>query len=566
MMVRKVFGFFYKETRTLHQAAYLLGFFAVLSQVLAFLRDRLLAHIFGASTSLDIYYAAFRIPDFIFVTVASVVSISVLVPFIVEKEEKGREAVREFIDSIFVFFSILMIAATLLAYFLIPEITPRLFKGFSPAETRLVITVSRLLLISPLALGFSNLLGSLTQAYHRFAVYAVAPLLYNAGIIFGIIAFGDKYGPMGVAIGVAIGACLHALVQVPFVMKIGLLPRLRPKFNWGLVRNVAALSVPRTLTLSTGHIALLFLTALASLMAAGSISVLSFSINIQSVPLSIIGVSYSLAAFPTLTRYFAEKNIKAFVEQMATTARHIIFWSLPITALFIVLRAQIVRVLLGTGRFDWSDTRLTAAALAIFTVSSVFQSLLLLFVRAFYSVGRTKKPFYISVFSTAVLIATSYALVKVYYANPAFASFISSLLKVEDLPSTVVLMLPLGYTIGTIVNGLAHWIGFELEFGKGLKGEPGFTRSVSKTVFQSFFASLVVGSMSYVGLAIFEPLFDTGLLLGIFAQGLFAGVLGIAAGVVFLRLLGSRELDEVWKAIHAKFWKANVIATDPEIV
>src|SRR3989338_2496629 len=104
-MVRKVLRFFYKETRSIHQAAYLLGVFAILSQLLAFLRDRLLAHIFGADTSLDIYYAAFRIPDFIFVTVASIVSLSVLVPFIIEKEKQGREEVKRFIDNIFSFFS-----------------------------------------------------------------------------------------------------------------------------------------------------------------------------------------------------------------------------------------------------------------------------------------------------------------------------------------------------------------------------------------------------------------------------------------------------------------------------
>src|SRR3989344_2793455 len=103
-MVKGLLRFLHRETTGLHEAAYLLGFFAVLSQVLAFLRDRLLAHVFGASSSLDIYYAAFRIPDFLFVTVASIVSISVLIPFIIEREQKSREEVRAFIDSVFSYF------------------------------------------------------------------------------------------------------------------------------------------------------------------------------------------------------------------------------------------------------------------------------------------------------------------------------------------------------------------------------------------------------------------------------------------------------------------------------
>ncbi len=558
-MVRRIFEFFYKETSTLHKAAYLLGFFAILSQILAFLRDRLLAHVFGAGSALDIYYAAFRIPDFLFVTVASVVSISVIVPFIIEKEREGNEAMRTFVDNIFTFFSFLIIISCLITFFLIPTFSGILFKGFSGAELEKIILLSRIFLLSPIFLGFSNLFGSLTQAYNRFMVYAFAPLLYNLGIILGIIFLAPHYGVVGVAVGVIIGSMLHVAVQIPFVIKIGLFPRVRSKFDWSAIKKVVAISFPRTLTLSLNHIALIFLVSLASLMAVGSISVFSFSFNIQSIPLTIIGVSYSLAALPTLSRHFADKNLKAFIEQMTTTARHIIFWSLPLAALFIVLRAQIVRVLLGTGNFDWNDTRLTAAALAIFALSAVFQCLILLFVRAFYSAGHTKKPLLINLFSTAVIVLCTYGLVKYFYFSETFRYFIGSLLKVEDLPGTVVLMLPLGYTIGTIINGVIHWIGFEKDFG-------GFSKEVGRTLFQTFCASVVLGFVSYLGLNLFAPLFYTDSLVGIFLQGFFAGILGIIAGVATLLLLKSKELEEAAAAIHSKFWKAKVIATDPEIV
>ncbi|MDB5266449.1 MAG: hypothetical protein JWN89_264 [Parcubacteria group bacterium] len=558
-MVKAIFRFFYKETATLHKAAYLLGFFAILSQVLAFLRDRLLAHAFGASSDLDIYYAAFRIPDFLFVTVASVVSLSVIVPFIIEREKQGHEEVRMFVDNIFSFFSILMIGTCALAFFLIPHFSGVLFKGFSGEALHRVVLLSRIFLLSPIALGFSNLFGSLTQAYNRFIIYAFAPLLYNLGIIIGIIGLGPRYGIMGVAIGVVFGAILHALVQIPFVIKIGLFPRISTKLDFASIKKVATLSFPRTLTLSINHISTIFMVSMASLMTAGSISIFSFALNIQSVPLSVIGVSYSLAAFPTLSRHFADKNLTAFVEQMATTARHIIFWSLPVTALFIVLRAQIVRVLLGTGRFNWDDTRLTAAALALFALSAVFQSLMLLFIRAFYSAGHTKKPFLINLVSTTILMLCAYGFVKIFYASLGFRYFISALLKVEDLPGTVILMLPLGYSIGTIINGIVHWIGFERDFG-------GFSKEVNRTLFESIGASVILGYVSYLGLGLFEHMFNTDSLVGIFLQGFSAGMLGIAAGVLVLFLLKSRELREAWNSIHAKFWQAKVVSTDPEIV
>ena len=564
-MVRKIFGFFYKETETLNQAAILLGLFAFLSQVLAFLRDRLLAHIFGASLELDIYYAAFRVPDFIFVTVASLVSLSVLIPFIVEKEAQGRETLRQFLDNIFSFFSILIILVSGLAYLLMPTIAEVLFKGLTASALDQVIFISRILLLSPIILGLSNLFGSLTQAYNRFTIYALAPILYNAGIIIGIILLAERLGIVGVSIGVILGASLHALVQVPFVIKLGLFPRLRlgfggqARFDWSVIRQVVKISLPRTLALSTSSIALIFLVSFASLMPTGSISILSFSFNLQAVLISTIGVSYSLAAFPTLSRYFRESNFKAFLEQTATTARFILFWSLPLSALFIVLRAQIVRVVLGSGLFDWNDTRLTAAALALFVLSSTFQCLGLLFVRGFYSAGFTRTPLIISLVSTLIMLSGTWGLVKLFYLSEGFRYFISALLKVEDLPGTAVLMLPLGFSIATIFNGLFLWIMFERKF-------KGFSRGVVRTLFESLSAAIFMGATAYLGLKVLAPSLNTDSLMGIFFQGLGAGLIALVAGIVVLILLKNRELVSVWNVVRGRFWRAKIIATDSDIV
>ena len=558
-MVRKILGFFYRETNTLNQAALLLGLFAFLSQVLAFLRDRLLAHIFGAGLELDIYYAAFRIPDFIFITVASVVSLSVLIPFIIEKDAEGKDKLKEFVNGVFSFFGLLIAVVSVVAYFVMPTVVTLLFKGMTSEALEQVVLLSRLMLLSPIILGFSNLFGSLTQAYNRFTLYALAPLLYNLGIIIGIVVLGERIGISGVAVGVVLGAFLHALIQVPFVVKAGLFPKFTPRFDPALIGKIVKISFPRTITLSMSSITLLFLTSFASLMQEGSISVLTFSINLESVPLSLIGVSYSLAAFPTLSRSFRENNMKAFMEQMALTTRFIVFWSLPITALLIVLRAQVVRVILGTGMFGWEETRLTAAALALFVLSSVFQCLILLFMRGFYSAGFTKKPFFINLFSTIFLFLSAYGLVKLFYASEIFSYFVEILLKVEDISNTAVLMLPLAFTLGSIANGLALWIAFERQF-------KGFSREVMRTVFEIFGVSVIMGAATYVFLNLFEPLFNTSTLVGLFLQGLLSGGSAIVIGIIILIALGSRELRDVWAVLQGKFWKAKVIATDPEIV
>ena len=120
-------------------------------------------------------------------------------------------------------------------------------------------------------------------------------------------------------------------------------------------------------------------------------------------------------------------------------------------------------------------------------------------------------------------------------------------------------MLPLAFSLGTILNALVLWMSFEKEFGN-------FSKMVRRSLLQAFSVSVIVGFVAHNGLKLFAPVFETDSLLGIFSQGLFAGLLGIIAGIIVLFLLKSRELGEVWSAVHTKFWKEKVIATDPEIV
>ena len=562
-MVKKLFSLYrnlvHKEINSLNQAALFLGLFSLLSQFVGFLRDRLLAHIFGAGAELDVYYSAFRIPDFIFVSVASVVSLSVLVPFILERDKQGLGELKRFINSIFTYFSVMILAVAGVAFYFMPQLSKWLFTGASESFLGQVIFISRILLLSPILLGFSNLLGSLTQAYNRFIVYAFAPGLYNAGIIVGIILFHKEWGILGAVFGVIIGAVLHILIQLPSVAHLGVVPKLTFRPNWREFVRVMQISLPRTLTLAMSAIVFIFLTAMATRLTSGSVSILNFSNNLQTISLSLIGVSYSLAAFPTLTRKFQENNIKAFIEQMQISSRFIIFWSLPLTALLIVLRAQIVRTLLGSGMFDWQATRLTAAALALFSISALFQSMLLLWMRGFYSAGHTKKPFYINLFSSAILIAITYWLIACFNNYPIFAYFILAILKVGDLAGGEMLMIPLGFSLGTILNGLLLWLAFELEF-------KGYTRGILRTLFAGFASAVIMGFVAHWGLELFDGILDLDTLMGVFLQGFLAGLLAILAGVLLLILLKSEELASVWDSLRAKFWKSRVIATDPEIV
>ena len=414
------------------------------------------------------------------------------------------------------------------------------------------------MLLSPILLGISGLYSSIMQTHNRFFVYAVSPLLYNAGIILGIVLLVPALGLVGLAWGVALGALLHFLIQVQFVAKTKLIPRFVFNPDWQIIKKVALLSVPRTLSLSFHHIAVLILLASASLMAVGSISIFSLSFNLQSVPLSIIGVSYSLAAFPTLSRLYSSGEVQKFLGQIVLSARHIIFWSIPFTVIFIVLRAHIVRVVLGAGQFDWTDTRLAAAAVALFSFSLVFNGLVLLFTRGFYAMGKTKIPFITGLVSAAVIILSSWLLGLAFSNIPTFQYFIEVLFKVSDISGTEILMLPLGFSIGVIINGLILWSVFKKQFGR----LPG---SIGDTLFQSLSASIIMGFIIFVSLRLLDNFITLDTFWGVLTQGLLSGIIGIIAGIVMLRVLNNREISEIWKTLHQKFWKSKVIGPDPEV-
>ncbi|MBM3261641.1 hypothetical protein FJY93_04475, partial [Candidatus Kaiserbacteria bacterium] len=409
MHMFRTLNFISREVRGMHQAAYLLAAFALGSQVLALVRDRLLAAAFGAGHTLDIYYAAFRAPDFIFATIASLMSLYALLPILSRMRTQSEEKMVSFLRSVLIVFFGVMAIVGMAAYILAPVLAPIIAPGIAldAASRADFILLMRILLLQPILLGASNTIAALTQLRHRFVLYSVSPLLYNLGIIFGATVLYPHWGLSGLGWGVVFGAAMHLLVQVPFFFEEKSGPRLSLNELIAGIKEVLALSIPRTVALSSTQISLLAITAIASILAPGSIAVFTFAFNLQAVPLTIIGVSYSVAAFPTLAHLFAQGKQSEFVSYIEAALRHIVFWSIPAMVFMIVLRAQIVRVILGAGSFDWNATRLTAAALAIFVIALTAQSITLLIARTYYASGNTKKPLFYGLANILVSVTTA---------------------------------------------------------------------------------------------------------------------------------------------------------------
>lgn len=560
-MVGHILKIFNTEWGGLHEAAFLLAGTAVLSQILGLFRDRLLAHHFGAGVSLDVYYAAFRIPDFLYASVASFVAVTVLIPFLLERIEGGggiREA-RAFINTIFTAFLLMMISISVVMFFCIPLLAPIIVPGFHGETLEQFITLSRILLLSPLLLGISNLFGSVTQSLRRFFVFAAGPILYNIGIIIGIVFFLPHIGLTGVVLGVILGALFHVLIQIPVLVSERVFPSLTFRLNLADVFSVVKLSIPRTVALSATHLATMVLIGLASGMNIGSIAVFTLAMNLQSIPLAVVGMSYSVAAFPTLAKLWTGGNREQFFHQIVGASRHILFWSFPAIILFIVLRAQIVRTILGSGAFDWTATRLTAAALALFAISVVAQNLVLLYTRSFYAMGKTSHPLRANIVGGVLVVISTLFLLYVFHASSLFRFFAETLLRVENIPGTEVLMLPLGYSIGMIANLFILLYMLKQYF-------PTLASEVKKAFLHSFCSSVLMGFVAYHSLQVLAPLLDLDTFQGVFLQGFFAGIVGICAGVFLLRVMENQELEEIRRSLHHKFWKAKPIVAEPEVI
>ncbi len=557
-MPKKIFTFLNKEFNGINEAALLLGGFAFLSQLLGLIRDRTLASTIGPGSTLDIYYAAFRIPDFLYISIASLASVTVLLPFLIErmKGDNGKEKAKNFLNNIFSAYMLFMVIVSLFVAIIMPYIVKYIAPGFNSEQTNSLIITSRIMLLSPIFIGLSNLIGSVTQLFKNFFIFSLSPIFYNIGILFGILFLYPSLGVYGLAMGVILGAMMHLLVQIPVVVNHGLFPGIIRRINWSEILEVTKLSLPRTLALSFNSLAFIILIAMASQLKEGSISLFTFSYNLQSVPVGIIGISYSVAAFPILVKTFSNKEIDKFINHIIGTAKQIIFWTLPVIALIIVLRAQIVRVVLGADAFSWSDTRLTAAAIALFIISLTSQSLVLLFVRGYYAAAKTKKPLLINMFSSVMVIIFAFLILYIFKHYPNTLDVLEKLLRVKGVNGTNMFALPLSYAFGSVLNFFLIWIFFKKDFLH--KRNSG----LFKTFFEVFLGSITMGLLAYISLNLFSHIFKTDTFIGIFLQGFVSGIIGIISGIFVLIIFKNKELLDIAKALSHKFSSKNVVAPE----
>lgn len=407
-------------------AAFIIAVAGIGSRLFGFLRDRILAAQFGAGDTLDAYYAAFRIPDllysFLVLGALSAAFIPVFTEFYAQKKERQAWELASHVLHLLVIGLGLM---SLLAIIFMHGLMDILVPGFSPEKKETTELFTRIMLLSPILLGMSAVFGGVLVSLKRFLLYSIAPIFYNIGIIVGAVFLVKFTGPSGLAWGVVLGALLHVIIQYIDLRSCGFRYTFSLKGIWKntAVRKVVLLMIPRSLGIAINQISFLVVTIFASTLVSGSLAVFTLANNIQSVPLGLFGIAFSLAVFPSLSALAAKKLEGEFFHLFAKTFRRILFFVLPISVLMIVLRAQIVRVILGSGQFDWHDTIATFGVLGILSVSLFAQSLIPLLARAFFALQNTRTPLYIALVSEALHITLIFFFMRSYEINGLAIAF-----------------------------------------------------------------------------------------------------------------------------------------------
>ncbi|MBI3955861.1 murein biosynthesis integral membrane protein MurJ [Candidatus Gottesmanbacteria bacterium] len=411
-MKRALWQMFTRRQTSIGSAALVLASMVLASRFLGLIRDRLLAARFSAD-ELGIYFAAFRLPNLLFELLVMGALTTAFIPVFTRylTQEKEGEAWR--MAAIIINTSLLLLAIIAVPLFVWAPQASRLFApGFTPQQIVQMARFTRFILmlqVAPLLVG--NFFTGILQSYRSFIVPAVAPVIYNIGIIIGIVAFTGWLGLMAPVVGVGIGALLFMLIQIPVLRSLGYRHQFIVTLRQQGVRDVLRLLGPRTLGLAASQIDTTVDLMLATLLGARMVTIFNFAQHLQQLPVGLFGATIAQAALPTLSLSAANNDRGELKQAIVTSLHQMLFFIFPVSVLFVVLRTPIVRLVFGASRFDWEATVLTGMTLSMFSLSLAAQALVHLFARGFYALYDSKTPVAIAVGSILLNAALSIVLI-----------------------------------------------------------------------------------------------------------------------------------------------------------
>ena len=506
--------------------AVILGVSSVVSRLLGLVRNRLLSGEFGTGFASDAYFAAFRLPDFLFNLLVLGALSSAFIPVFAEYlAKKKRDEAFMVARSLFTVMFFVLAVLTVVLFLFAEPLSYLVAADWVGEQRELLVRLIRIMLLSPLFFGLSNVLTGILNSFRRFVATAAAPVMYNVGIIAGLVFLTPTLGIEGAAWGVAFGSFLHLLTQVPTARRLGFSFMPAFQFFHEGVKKIFTLLLPRTIGMAMTQINLLIVAFLATRMEEGSLSQFQYATDLQSFPLGVFGFSFAVSAFPLLAEAASKNQESKFRSAFSHAFTQILFWLLPASAFLLLLREHLVRLVLGTGAFDWPATLATASALGFLGLSLFAQGLVPLLARTFYALQDTRTPVMVSILSLVLNIGLSFV----------FA------------PVLGVVGLALAFTLGTLVNLVVLLVWLRVRVG-----DLDDARLLRNTLI-IVAATVVAGIAGFGAIRLTDPLLDTTRYLGLALQAFAALGVGALVYLSINRLFKLEELSGMFAAARARF-------------
>jgi putative peptidoglycan lipid II flippase len=401
-------------------AAGLLAGSTLLASLLGLFRDRLLNSTYSNyPVGLDAYTVAFIIPDFMFFVLTSGALSVTFIPVFNERLQAGNKwsAWRLSYSMINLMALVTLFASVVIIIFADP-IVGTLWPGLSESGHSLAVSMMRVIAVNPFIFAVASVIASMQQAIGRFTFFALAPLIYNIGIIIGITQFTDgiwifgvqvfEGGIMGVALGVVFGSILQLLVSSLGLLGTGFEYEFKIAWRNKGLRRVLELLPARSLDQGIDYVNTIVETSLASRMAEGMVRNYQQALTLHMVPINLIGVAISTAAFPQMTERLSQGRPDLFKKELQVVLRVIIWLALPTAVITYFCRGYLASFLFNGGNVY------VATSLGILSIAIVFRSIYHIASRAFYAQQDTKTPLYISLFTIGLNICLA-VLFTMYY-------------------------------------------------------------------------------------------------------------------------------------------------------
>lgn len=510
----------FRRQNSILSAAAILMTAVFFSRLLGLLRDRFLAAYFfdGNAWQLDVYFAAFRLPDMVFQLLVVGALAAAFIPVFTHYFLKDKREAWHVASTVISLGGLGFMVLAGLIFVLAQPLSRLIAPTFTLPELELMTAITRWLLLAQGSFLVSNFLTGILQSQQHFIVPALAPIAYNLGIIFGILTLSPRWGIFGPVAGVIVGAFLHFIIQLPLTRALGF------KFSWSLnwrhpgVKRIGRLMLPRTLALAVSQIELTVAVFIATALPAGSLAIFYFAQHLNSLPVGLFGATIGQAALPAFSQHTQGESLRKFKQLLINSLNQVLYLSLPAGMMLLVLRLPAVRLAFGARNFPWEATLLTGRVVALFAVSVFAQSAIQILVRGFYALANTRTPFFLGALAVLVNVILSFTLV---YR-----------LKLGVLGLALAISLASFLHAGLLFWKLKHFLG-------GFSQEE-FWQPLSKMVL----ATLLTGLSLYLPFRLLDRyIFNTTKTLELIGLSLVTGLIGMVVYGGLSYLLKIRELD-----------------------